>query len=167
MEITKHQTNQLPNAMGQSPSWEPSSRSDCQKFQLVLRNPNVHYRIHNSPPLVSFLSQINTFPTLSSYPLNIRFDISLYATLLFPVRVTWPLSPHSSIFHHWNSVWWGVQVIRFHIMQKMIITEICKYKMNAPTTTFIHPQCTQVLMAAIGLIAFFIHVWKWCFLCHF
>ena len=36
--------------MQQSPSWEANSSSATQEIHHILRNPNVHYRAHNSPP---------------------------------------------------------------------------------------------------------------------
>jgi len=34
-----------------SPSWEASSRSASKEIPLLLWNPKVHYRVHNSPPI--------------------------------------------------------------------------------------------------------------------
>ena len=45
--------------MEQSPSWEANHFSASQKIPLILWNPKVHYRIHNSSSPVHILSQIN------------------------------------------------------------------------------------------------------------
>ena len=37
------------NSTEQSPSWEANRLSASQEIPHILRNPNVHYRNHNSP----------------------------------------------------------------------------------------------------------------------
>jgi hypothetical protein len=49
----------LTNYMEHSPSWEANSSSASQKIPRILWNPEVHYHVHKSPPLVPTQSHSN------------------------------------------------------------------------------------------------------------
>jgi hypothetical protein len=66
--------------MKHNPSWEANRFAACQEIPCILRNPEIHYRIHKWPPPVSILRQLNPVHTHISHFLKIHFNIILPST---------------------------------------------------------------------------------------
>jgi hypothetical protein len=77
------------NSMEQSPSWKANMSSASTEISHILWIPNVHCRIHNSPPPASIQDQIDLFHVPTSHFSKIHFNIILP---LMPGYSNWPLS---------------------------------------------------------------------------
>jgi hypothetical protein len=110
---------------GVQSSCEANRFSASQEIPIILRNTNVHYRIHKCPPPVPILSQINPVHVHTHHFLKIHLNVILPSQPVFP---TWSLSytytsalphtcymprqPHYSRFDHPNNIGVGVQIIK-------------------------------------------------------
>ena len=125
----------LTHSMEQSP-WEVNRLSASQENPRILWNSKVHYRIHNCPPPVPILSQLDPVHVLTSHFLKIQLNIILssmpgslkwsfsfrfprqnpvYASPL-PHTYYMPRPSHSSRFYHTENIGWGVQIIKLLVM---------------------------------------------------
>jgi len=74
--------------MEQSCSWEANNLSANQEFLCFFCNPEVHYRVHKSPPLVPILGQMNPIHNFTVYCLKINSSIIFTST---PTSFEWSL----------------------------------------------------------------------------
>jgi len=73
-------TGQPNNLMQQRPSWKIYIPSTSHEIPCIWRNPQVHYHVHKSPPMVSILSQMNSVNTLPSCFSTLHLNIVLPST---------------------------------------------------------------------------------------
>ena len=84
--------------MGHSPSCKANSYSGAQDIPCILRNPKVHYHIHNSQPTVPIPRQINPVYSLPSDVFKMHFNIIL------PYKPRYSKCPLFFRFPHQNPV---------------------------------------------------------------
>jgi hypothetical protein len=71
----------LTYSMEQSPSWEAETSWATQEIPRILLNPKLYYRIHDSPPAVLVLSQIDSTNAPPPHPTSGRFVLILSSHL--------------------------------------------------------------------------------------
>jgi len=70
----------LTYSMKQSPSWEANWFSASQEISRILKNQKVHYSIHEWPPPVPILSQLDPVHVPTSHVLKIHLNIIIPST---------------------------------------------------------------------------------------
>ena len=116
----------LTYSMEESPSWEANCFSASQEIPWILRKPTFPYPFTRAHHLS--LSWARSIQNMSPYILKLRLFITVpfrpgsskwslflgfphqnpvYTSPLHD-RCYLPCPSHSSRFHHWNNVWWGV-----------------------------------------------------------
>ena len=138
MQIDHKDTHvpEITNSIEQCHPWESYVAWASKEIPRVLWAPEVHCRIHNSPPPLPVLSQSNWIHAAPSHFLEIYFNITLpsttrspkfsvpfifsrqkpYSLLLSSPAYHIPRPSHSSRFDHPNSSWWGIQIVKLLIM---------------------------------------------------
>ena len=71
---------ELTNSVEHSPSWQAARFLPSQEIPRVLCDPKVHYSMHNSPPPVPALSQIDPVRVPQTHLFKIHFNFILPST---------------------------------------------------------------------------------------
>jgi len=95
-----------------------SSSSASHGIPYRLLNPKVHYRVHNNPPLVSLLGQMNLVHNFPNYFSKILSNVIFPSTRTSTSPFRFVDQNSVCISHVFNSCYWrSVQVKTFLIMK--------------------------------------------------
>jgi hypothetical protein len=118
----------------EGPPSEANSSSASREILHILWNLKVHHYFHKSQSLVPVLSQTNAIHALKSF-CKIHYNIippsmPVSSKVVYFLHVSLSkscmhfFSPHtmhmhcqSNLFENPNNIWWGVQIMKFLIMQ--------------------------------------------------
>jgi len=137
-QLTNKHNNKHNNYTEQSPSWEASRPSGSQEITRILWNPEVHYRIHKSPPSVPIPNHFSlVHPTswrsilILSSNLCLRIPSGLFP-LGFPTITLYATCPT----HH-----------LIHLVFIILITFGTSYKSCRSSLRFLHSPVTSSLLS--------------------
>ena len=140
--------------------WAANRFSASQEIPRILWNPKMHYRIHNSPPTVPILRQLDPVQNSTSHFLKIHLNVILPSTpgspkwslfLMFPNQNPVYASPlphtrymprpsHSSQFYHPNNIRWGY---------KSLSSSLCSFRHSPVTSSLLGPN---ILLTTLFLL---------------
>jgi hypothetical protein len=111
-DSARYSYNYETNSIEQEPFKKAAGFSTSHEIRHILWSKNVHYRVNNSPPLVSILSHINPVHSHSYYLFNILLNMILPSTsrsltlyaFFSPMRATYLAHFFLLEFDHQNSV---------------------------------------------------------------
>jgi hypothetical protein len=99
--------------MEQSPPWEAGRSSDTQEIPRILWNPEIHHRIHNSPPPVPLLNHIDpVYDDPPPPPITYITYVIIMLTLFQTTEV--PLLKSKAVIYKVVQIWPGQIVTCLH-----------------------------------------------------
>jgi len=140
-------------------SWKKLTVPQCVKeYPWILLNSNVHYLLHNIPPLFCVLNQINPIHVLPSYFFAIRFNIflscirlpsvlfrfTLYAFIFSPIHTTCPVHLVFLYFIAW---------IMFSNEHESLSSSLCRFLHSPVTSSHLGPT---ILLSTIFSISSYV-----------
>jgi hypothetical protein len=133
--------------MQQSPSSETIRVAASREIPRVLSTPKFHYRIHNSPPTVSILSQPNPVHTPTLHFIKIHPNIILPSTPGSPqwslsLRFSHPNPIHASLLPHPRCMPQPCQFLDFNT--RTILGE--EYRSWRSLWSYLHSPVTSSLL---------------------
>jgi hypothetical protein len=132
---------------------EATCSAATQEHSSILRNPRVHYRLHNSPQLFPILSQIIKTRTTSSDLCKISFSIIHHLRPGFPSRLLPPSFSTNNLTHFSFPIRlkWPGHLTLLASSFELYLAKSTSYK--APiyaafsTLTSLHPSSVQIFSA--------------------
>jgi hypothetical protein len=123
--------------------WRSRHLCAYSRTSTILWNPTVHYRPHNSPPLVPILNQINPFHTSSTYLRSILI-LSTHLCLGLPsgLFLSGFLIPQGFLFCHIRAAC-HAHLMLLDLIIVILLGEECKLR-SPSLCSFLQPPVTRL-----------------------
>jgi hypothetical protein len=130
----------LTSSMGYNPSSETNSFSASQEISHSLCSTVVHDRVHNSPPLVSILREIDLPHALASYFIKVHV---VYFFLLLGIKIVFFLqfSQQNSILNSFiPCVPYALPIIQVIILYEFFVVTAIRHVRHVHTVVFLQDR---------------------------